>query len=347
MVNDTIPLIFVLYDGIENSVFYGQVLQPLLDIHHKNPQQKIFLISFERNSDTTILAKKLSSQHGIIGIVCKKYPFFGSLSLHPAISQLHTVLKKFSAFNLIARGPLAGYICLKASYKTACTSLKIQARGLLAEEYAYTYKNSRGLMYRLHRFRTRQFEALERSIYNAASPIIIEAVSPALKEYLIEHFHADPHAITIAHADIPPHVSPEQNAQWRMAMRAQLTIPDNAYVYCYNGSIKAWQCPEQVIAYFAHKYSKNKKSFLLILTQDKEQFETMMNKTSINRSAYLITTVPHTDMYRYLAACDAGLIFRESTIMNWISRPTKVLEYQAVGLHIIHNNTVALLHEKF
>jgi hypothetical protein len=48
-------------------------------------------------------------------------------------------------------------------------------------------------------------------------------------------------------------------------------------------------------------------------------------------------------IYHYLAAADIGIIFRKPHIINWISRPTKILEYQAVGLKIIHNNTVAML----
>jgi len=50
-------------------------------------------------------------------------------------------------------------------------------------------------------------------------------------------------------------------------------------------------------------------------------------------------------LYVYLAAADYGLLFRHKDIINWVSRPTKMLEYQAVGLKIIHNNTIEWLSE--
>jgi hypothetical protein len=60
----------------------------------------------------------------------------------------------------------------------------------------------------------------------------------------------------------------------------------------------------------------------------------------------VVRNVPHGMIYRYLAACDIGLIFREPHLINWTSRPTKVLEYQAAGLEIVHNNTIDFLQTK-
>ena len=59
--------------------------------------------------------------------------------------------------------------------------------------------------------------------------------------------------------------------------------------------------------------------------------------------SYHITTISHADIYRYLAAADAGIVLRESHPINWVSRPTKILEYQAAGLAIVHNNTIGYI----
>ena len=37
------------------------------------------------------------------------------------------------------------------------------------------------------------------------------------------------------------------------------------------------------------------------------------------------------------------MLVREKDIINCVSRPTKMLEYQSAGLKIVHNNTVAWL----
>jgi len=98
-----------------------------------------------------------------------------------------------------------------------------------------------------------------------------------------------------------------------------------------------------VVQFFKKKQTKDKNSFLLILTQDKKQFKKILQKSEIDQHAYKLLTVNHNNIYQYLAACDYGLIFREKNIINWVSRPTKILEYQSVGLKIIHNNTIGFL----
>ena len=181
---------------------------------------------------------------------------------------------------------------------------------------------------------------------NSALPITFEAVSEALKTYLVEHYQTQAEKITIALHDIPAAIVPEKIQEWRGATRTQLEIPSDAKVYCYNGSIKPWQCPEKTVQYFKEELKKNSNSFLLILTHDTIQFEHLIQQADVPAHCYKIITVPHVDIYHYLAACNAGIIFREDHPINWTSRPTKILEYQAVGLHIIHNNTIAMLSEK-
>ncbi len=82
---------------------------------------------------------------------------------------------------------------------------------------------------------------------------------------------------------------------------------------------------------------------MLILTQNKKKFQDLLKKYDLDPSRYYVQTVPHEEVLRYLAACDSGILFREPHIINWVSRPTKVLEYQAAGLEIVHNNTVEML----
>ena len=334
-------LIFILYDGIQNSVFQGQVLQPLLDQLKSGTIEKVSLVSFEKKKPSEQFVKKTISKKKTLEIIfLKKIPFIGTISLWPAIIQLKSFLKKQKNYHLIARGPLAGFICQKADYKKKHSSLIIQARGLLAAEYEYTKKNTVNFIKKIiHILRTKQFFALEKTVYKQASQI--EAVSPALKNYLIKTFNANPKNISIAKKDIPKLFEFHQVNIWKQAIRKELSIPTSAHVYCFNGSAKAWQCPTDVVTFFANQKSKN--IFLLILTQDIKPFSNLLEKHKISSQNYAVLTVDHKKIYRYLAACDTGLIFRERHIVNWVSRPTKVLEYRAVGLKIKHNNTIQWL----
>lgn len=338
-------VVYVLYDSIENSVFESQIIQPLVLLCEQNTQLIITLISFEKKKfSQEYLAKKIPASFNFIQ--CTYVPFFGLWSLYWPIIQLKKCLQKFQSYTLIARGPIAGYIAQK-SINNACKKLTVQARGLLAEEYAYTHAKNKNIKKLLHHIRCRWFKRLEHETYKDKKiecPWDIEAVTDALRSFLIHWFDADPNKIIIAINDIPKSISSQFIIKWRHEKRAELHISERARVYCYNGSLKPWQCPEEIISFFKKQLHKDSSSFLLILTPDTKAFEALLQRE--NLAAYSkVISVPHQEVYAYLAAADIGLLFREKNIMNWVSRPTKALEYRAVGLEIKHNHTVAYLKE--
>lgn len=356
-----IPLICVIYDGINNPVFVSQVLAPLQKRGAQGLAQEIVIISFEANPPSQEALKKIIPQGAPLRlIVLKKYPFLGGWSLYPAVRQLRTFLQQIPAYHLLARGPLAGYLCLQALSQTACRSFDMQARGLLAAEYEYTHNlhgstklttNGKSLKYWLKKIRLCLYNAFERTIYHESilqkyyPQTHIEAVSKALKEHLITRYYLQAQRITVAEYDIPTAITPAQKASWRTEIRRELHIPLSAHVFCYNGSLKPWQCPKETVALFLEELRRNPHTYLLVLTQDKQEFEELAKKNALPANCYTILTVPHKEIYRYLAACDVGLLLREPHLMNWISRPTKALEYKAAGIAIMHNNTVACLTE--
>ena len=334
--------IFVLYDSIYNSVFASQVLS-FIESTLKTTNSKGLLVTFETTTITPEVLSQLIPQHlNLDVIVCKKVPFIGRPSLWYATWQLKKILQQHQGYSLIARGPLAGFICLKAKNKQ-CDFLKIQARGLLAEEYGYTHHQEKNYLKRLlYALRKRQFLALEQEVY-ACNGYTIEAVSPALKDYLITTFASNAEHISIAQHDIPVQIDQSTKKVWRAATRKELNVSPDKHVYCYNGSLKPWQCPQETLQFFKEQLKKNNNSFLLMLTQDVQQAENLIAIYQLPQNTYAIRSVKHADMYRYLAACDTGIVLRQPHIINWVSRPTKILEYQAVDLKIIHNNTIDYL----
>jgi hypothetical protein len=340
-------LMFVIYDGISNSVFEGQVLQPLIKKLETGLTNKVVIVSFEKVQPPPHVVHALTTKHPNLSVITlKKYPFLGKLSLLPAVRSLRTILEQHTDFNVIARGPLAGWICIQALKKNRKPTLTVQARGLLAEEYKFLTKNERSIIKRLvYRLKVKKFTSLEKSVFSR-DEIIIEAVTPALKNFLITNYGAHEKNIIIAQHDLPAKIEPATIASWRSAVRTELGIDHGTYVYCFNGSAKPWQCAPDIVSFFEQQYAHNHTLFLLLLSQDKQAFRSLLAATKLPDSAYAIVHVPHHDVYRYLAACDAGLVLRKPSLVNWVSRPTKVLEYEAVGLTVVHNNTVAWLVEK-
>ena len=337
-------LIVITYDGIGNSVFQSQVIVPLLARKKKEPRLHIHMVSFEKDPRIT-----LPHIQGITFHIFKRFPFIHRLSLYPNIMQLRFFLQSFPCYEMLARGPFAGFIAYHASNKQ-CTNITIQARGLVAEEYHFALGSKK--MSLVERFRYRQFFQLEKMIYRLNQPhITLQAVSPALKEYMIKEFAANREKITIAQDDIPQSITPEQKKLCRQSIRSELNIPHDAVVYCYSGSYKPWQCPHETIAYFKQIAQQNPHAFLLILTPDVTPFVAQVSTAMLPDASYCIRSVAPAELFPYLAAADFGLLLREKHIINYVSRPTKALEYQAAGLTVMHNDTVAYLkniamHEK-
>jgi hypothetical protein len=347
-------LTFILYDGIKNSVFASQVLQPILNLLKEDNKLEITLVTFEKNKPSNdFLLKTIPAHNRLHFVLCRKLPFIGKTSLRFAVYQFKNLLKLIPSQKIIARGPLAGWIALKAIKRFKKNiNLKIQARGLCAQEYRFAYQNVKQNMLKkfFRKFIYHRLEVIEKETYKEQkrfTPAIkIESVSPALKNYLATTFKCNHSSICIANKDIPEKINPAKIKEWFNEIRNQLNIPKDYFVYCYSGSAKPWQCLPESIEHFFEQYKKDQKKFLLILSQDKKEIEKIVSKYKIPETNYKLICVQPSELTKYLAACNAGFLFRDNDIINWVSRPTKMLEYEAVGLKIIHNNTIAWLEDQ-
>ena len=359
-------LVFVIYDGIQNSVFQSQVLQPLLKRLAEQPDLHITLVSFERASFS------YETMSGIVPaldrfdvIIARRLPFVGRASLIDAVRRMHSILLMLSATECIARGPLAGYVVLKAFSvllrkarrlqqvlnADELPSVIIQARGLAAEEYRYT--KTRGKANALNTIISWGFYSMLRKVetlvyggkllYAQAKPVAIETVSRALKMYLELHYGANPALTRVADYDVPTKLTHEERTAWRVEIRNKLGIASDAAVYCYSGSYKPWQCVEETRTHFMQVQENDPRAFLLVLSADQEIFAQKLRERGLALQRYFVTNAKPEELYHYLSAADFGYLLREADVINWVSRPTKLLEYQAAGLMVIHNNTIGLL----
>ena len=326
-------LFYILYDSITNSVFESQVLAPLIKQKEADPELSITIISFEKDAHLTP-----PTVDGITFKIGKRGPFLCNLSLWPAARELKRIVAPYAQYEIVARGPFAGYIALKAATKN-CTHITVQARGLVAQEYLYTQQiTQRQLLVAPIRYLL--FHQLEKQVYGTSQQnVTIEAVSDALKEHLVKKYNVDAERITLAHDDLPEPLIKAERLAYRGAIRSQLGIDLSALVFCYNGSYKPWQCPNETIAYFAQELTKDPEAFLLILTPDVDAFKKLC-EAELPEHAYHVCSVSQEELPVYVAACDVGLLFRHQHIINWVARPTKLLDYHQAGLTIVHNNTV-------
>lgn len=345
----TTSLVFVLYDGIEHSIFGGQVLAPLLKKLVRNKSLIVTLISFEKTYPSEKKINSLQKLHPRLHIkLFRKTFFLGWLSLIFGSQQLYSYLEPLKEYILIARGPLAGLIAQKARTQT-CTHLTLQARGLLAEEHAFSYTQRSFIIRWIYALRTQQLAYWEQKAYKYKTtlPFTIQAVSNALKSYLIIRYNLSESTITCNQQDDTPiPIKPAQRTTLRSTLRTKLKIPKDCSVYVYNGSAKPWQCPEETILFFKKQREQNPHAFLLLLTTDIKIFKKICRQQKLPLNTYKIITVSHKNVLSYLCVADQGILLREKNIINWVSRPTKYLEYKAAGLSIIHNHTVAFIEQE-
>ncbi len=343
-------LIILLYDSVTNSVFESQVLKPYAALVRSGLYTSMTIISYENRDFFTKhqvqeCTESIINAHDIpINVHFLERPsFFGIFSLHPLIKPLHQLLSSYPEHTLIARGPLSAYLAHHAQ-STTTQKITLQARGLLYEEYRLAHRHASVLLKPLHYLRAYQYKKLEQYAYQQTNsiPTTIETVSPALQHYLQTNYQPIV-PLTIAAHDTPAWLSAEERCVYRKKYRTLFTIDDQVPVYVYNGSLKPWQCPQETFCFFEDQWQQDKQSVLLFITQEKDVAQRLAQQYVFPTTAIRIIHLSHHEVVPALCAADYGLLFRKEHVINWTSRPTKLLEYQSAGLHIIHNNTIQIL----
>ena len=359
----------ILYEGIESKSVQQEVLLPLLAQLEASKNLEVTLMTFERKPPKPQALMELIPAHDRFHFVMgRRLPFLGRLSLRPALWQLQRMLLAIPGHEVIARGPLAGYLALEAisalakkrpelmrkEHTQSLPKVTVQARGLAAEDLLVTsrYSSSYSIKSIFAKHLHKELRHIEWVVYrnkrksDLPNDVHIEAVTPALKDHLVENFRGDPAKITVGHKDIPKSPTGQQITHWKEEMRKKMLIPADAEVYAFSGSAKPWECAPETIYYFLQQHKKNPKSFLLVLTPDVEYFATLLSRSEVPVSAYLLRKVAPQEVYKFLAAADRGLLFAHREVTSWVSRPAAMLQYQAVGLPIVHNETIAWLAQK-
>ena len=308
--NKNETLIYVIYDGIHNSVFPSQIITPILK--KLELYKEIVIISFEPIELSNLKVYKIVPMDPKIKYVeLKRQPFFGKITMLSSTIKLGFILRKYKNYHLIARGPFASWISRFAVGKE-CKSITLQARAIATEECAYTYNKKDNIVRKaLNILKKQIYKEIESKAFRPHKKIktFIEAVCPAIKEYLIKNFQVPEKFITIAEDDLPEKICPTKTEQWRNKTRQKLRIQSRHSLYCYSGSAKPWQCPQKTVDFFESCYDENFHAKFLILTQNIDFFKTILSNSSLPSHSYQILSVPHKEVCKYLASSDFGVIF--------------------------------------
>ncbi len=333
----------VIYDGVNNSVFEHQVLNSFITYAKKHKMTSKELLSFEP------FPFKKQMQKNVLFFSFWRLPFVGIFSLAPQIIYLFCVFLEKKYVLVRARGVCAGFIAMQAAHWSSLfiktPKIQIQLRGIASEEYRYLHENCLWWQKPIRYFCTQQLAFLEKNIWQKAAQhaVEIEVVSPALANYFTEKYGSS--FYLIAKDDMYVPLSLSERTAWRARIRGKLSISPKKKVWVYAGSWKKWQGIEYAISYVLRQKAEGVDGIFLVLTQESEKAVLLLEKF-FDFNEFRVLPLKPDEVIFYLASADEGLLFRPPHLLNWVSRPTKFLEYKAAGLKVIHNNTVAWCSEK-
>jgi hypothetical protein len=312
---------------IESAVVESQVYALLQYYKYSNAFEKIILVQVCNNKVSYFRASTL----------LKKYDFeviyvYGSISILLKINPFYFRLKKIirgliedDDFFIHARTELIGYyaLCALNSLKSPLNIL-IDVRGVYKEELEYRifkgdYKsifNHVIIMFFLYQ---RIFKVFNN--YN----ISFSAVSQTLKVYLENNGLK-------AKIYVNSNIVSEDfafRAKDRIALRKELGISEDKLVVVLSTSGNdSWQFDKSVVNCFL-----NDDRFVVL----------NLSKEKIGDKKVINMYLPFHEMPRFLSASDIAIVWREKNLLNACASPSKFSEFAAMGLYVIHNNSVDLI----
>ena len=332
-------MIYLVYDGLTNTVFDSQVLTVLEFLARRGIS--LHLVSFERRgAKDGLLQKKAEAAKrlGIDVLIIERPPFLGRSSLKALARHLAEILVErigtTEPLILHCRGYAAAYIAIHTKALLSCTSIKVLAdiRGVPEELLLLTNP----LRWLPDQFRYREAKKVEREVYALSDGLC--CVSNALKHYIVGGFTDSPHPISVVHCAVNSSLF-RFDSDTRSSVRCELGL-DNKLVFAYSGSLAPWQAPTKVLEFFIMAKTIHLNSHLLMLTKETSTAKRLLDKYGENTKEITLLSADYWEVPRYLMASDIGLLLRDNTHINRVAFPTKYSEYLSSGLYVLTTESV-------
>jgi len=110
---------------------------------------------------------------------------------------------------------------------------------------------------------------------------------------------------------------------------------DNKFIYVYSGGQSYWQNLDNILLKFDEVSRVNNGIHLLLLVLNKDSVLNMMKELKITSDRITVMSLKYENVGKYLNACNAGLVIRDSSIINYVASPTKINEYLSCNLKIV------------
>ncbi|MGB9588479.1 MAG: glycosyltransferase, partial [Armatimonadota bacterium] len=171
--------------------------------------------------------------------------------------------------------------------------------------------------------------ALERLCWTESDGVI--TVSERLMDYLRKRAgeRRRVYAVVPCASDVP-----ELDYEQRQRVRREMDLTGK-YVFAYAGSYRHYQRIGRMLDVFSRVLHRRQDAFLLIMTNQIEEFERELVEHKTPRDCVRIMSLPRAEVPFVLQVADSGFLLRDHSPLNQLSSPTKFAEYLAAGVPVI------------
>lgn len=340
--DDHCPVLYITYDGLSDPLGSSQILPYLLSIaNHTGP---IHILSFEKKSRFLLVKERIANElnmaniswhpvffsenKGKLGPLLKAYDFFRMYMLATWLSWRYKIKIVHARSHLAA---LAG-LFLK---RWMGVQLLFDCRGLWVDERVD--KGGWDLNNPWHRKLFKRFKRKERILFSKADEIIV-LTHKAVEEVLRLGARSASSIMVIPCCADYKHFQ-IQNAEKEVKTRLELSIPTNAIVVGYLGSVGGMYMFEEYLQLFQLMDEEGIEVVACVVTPDIETATAILHAkipSALWQRVFIFSAgrdeVPH-----FLAAMDLLVSFIRPGYARVATSPTKNAEALASGIRLICN----------
>lgn len=325
--------VFVLHEGIGNTIFDSQIAEHIRYCGKKNYQMDILVY----NTEAKVWANSVNNLRRFLDlkIFLKK-----GINIYTPLSFIyHLVLliiffyKNNKKYDFIhARANYTGFLCILIG-KFFKIKVLWDCRGDSLAELKEAL-NKKSILVRIYGFfYLLPFERLQIYILCKYADAAI-FVSESLKSMYDSDLSTDKIEI------IPCLVNEEKffyDKEMRKSVRSKYLINDEDKVIIYSGSMVSYQGLEKQKEFFRKILSE--RFIVYYLTSDIN--DAKIEFSEFTDANFKIASSPFEKMNEFYNMADYALLLRDSTQVNFVASPTKFGEYCLTGLGVITNNAIS------
>ena len=340
MSNKWNKILYLSYDGMTDPLGQSQVIPYLKGLAECG--YTIHLISFEKSERFSKGKSQIENILSTSGIQWHPLPYTAS---PPIISTLKDVKRmELLAVKLIRSEHIAMVHC--RSYISALVGLKMKRkfgvkflfdmRGFWADERVdgNIWKLNNPLFKTIYTF----FKRKEIQFLNQADAIVSLTHNAANEIKNWEDFKGGSVDVIPCCADLNLFETRSSITNQKFQTKAQLGIPESAFVLSYLGSLGTWYMLDEMLDFFKVLMEYKPEAVFLFITADKpEEIYSRSSIKEIPSSAIVVKSAARSEVPAVASVSDLSVFFIRPSFSKKASSPTKMGELMAGGIPLIVN----------